>query len=117
MKALRIYFARDRRPRLIMGAILLATGTAGLVASFVMLKLGVYQMWMRYPLALFAAWGVLLLLVRGWAEVERHSFRFEEQMATLLKGRDPAETRDQLRERDWSGLKWLDPVDLLSGER
>jgi hypothetical protein len=49
-----------------MSLILAATGAAGFVASFVMLHLGVWRMWVRYPLAVLFAYGVFIVLLRVW---------------------------------------------------
>ena len=53
-------------PRLQMSLILAATGAAGFVASFVMLHLGVWRMWVRYPVAVLFAYGVFIVLLRVW---------------------------------------------------
>jgi hypothetical protein len=53
-------------PRVQMSLILAATGAAGFVASFVLLHLGLWRMWVRYPLAVLFAYGVFLLLLRVW---------------------------------------------------
>jgi hypothetical protein len=53
-------------PRLQMGAIVLLTGVAGLVASFVLLTSGIESMPLRYPLAILIAYGVFLLQMWGW---------------------------------------------------
>jgi hypothetical protein len=49
-----------------MSLILAATGAAGFVASFAMLHLGVWRMWIRYPLAVLFAYGVFIVLLRVW---------------------------------------------------
>jgi hypothetical protein len=49
-----------------MSLILAATGAAGFVASFVMLHLGVWRMWVRYPLAVLFAYAVFIVLLRVW---------------------------------------------------
>lgn len=71
---------------------------------------------MRYPLALLVAWAVFLVLVRIWAGIERRAFRADEDMAALLKGRDPKRTKEQLEERDWSVFDWLDISALDAGD-
>ncbi|MGV3533612.1 MAG: hypothetical protein ACO1QR_14690 [Chthoniobacteraceae bacterium] len=73
-----------------------------------LLRAGVEQMWMRYPLALFVAWGGFLGLVRLWVEVERRYFHADEDIAALLQGHDPKDTMDRLKESDWSVFDWLD---------
>src|SRR5687767_11551649 len=91
MRALRVYFAEKRWSRLAMGFILLLTGAAGIAASWGLLQAGVNQMWMRYPAAVMIAWGVFLVLLWLWMQVERRYFAADERMDALLKGRDPAE--------------------------
>jgi hypothetical protein len=49
-----------------MSLILAATGAAGFVASFAMLHLGVWRMWVRYPLAVLFAYAVFIALLRVW---------------------------------------------------
>jgi hypothetical protein len=49
-----------------MSLILAATGAAGFLASFVMLRLGLSAMWLRYALAVALAYLVFLFLLRVW---------------------------------------------------
>ena len=82
-----------------------------------MLHLGLDRMWLRYPLAALAGWAVFLVLVRAWAEVERRCFEPGENIDDWLKGHDPAETRQRLKDCDWSVLDWLEvPTDFGDGE-
>src|SRR3954464_6309785 len=67
------FVERERRrllkslnPRLHMSMILLATGSAGFLASFAMLAGGIGAMWRRYPLAILFSYAVFLLLLRLW---------------------------------------------------
>lgn len=57
---------RRGMPRVEMSLILAATGAAGFVASFLMLRLGLSAMWLRYGLAVLFAYAVFLLLLRIW---------------------------------------------------
>ncbi|HEX8291855.1 MAG TPA: hypothetical protein VF570_08880 [Pyrinomonadaceae bacterium] len=57
---------RRALPRVQMSLILAATGAAGFVASFLMLHLGVWRMWVRYPLAVLFAYAVFIVLLRVW---------------------------------------------------
>ncbi|RYD80756.1 MAG: hypothetical protein EOP84_11740 [Verrucomicrobiaceae bacterium] len=116
LRALRVYFAQRRWPRIAMSLILLCTGGVGFGTSFLFLQAGVNQMWLRYPLALLVGWAVFLALVRIWAELERRSFRADEDIAALLKGRDPKETKERLEDRDWSVFDGLDLSGLDGGE-
>jgi hypothetical protein len=73
LRGIRGFLARRRSPRGILSGILVLTALAGFGASRGMLQLGLTAMWLRYPLAVFAAWGFFLLLVRMWAEREREA--------------------------------------------
>ena len=53
-------------PRFQMILILSLTGSVGFLASFLLLHIGVDQMWMRYPLAILSAYVAFLLLLRLW---------------------------------------------------
>lgn len=110
LRALRIYFAEKRWSRLAMAFILIITGAAGVAASWGMLKAGVLQMWLRYPLAVLIAWGAFLILLWLWMQVERRYFKADEQMAELLKGRDPKEAMRRLKDNDSSVLDWFNNV-------
>src|SRR5215211_6466932 len=57
---------RRSLPRVQMSLILAATGAAGFVASFALLHLGVWRMWVRYPLAVLFAYAVFIVLLRVW---------------------------------------------------
>lgn len=57
---------RRGMPRVQMSLILAATGASGFVASFLMLRLGLSSMWLRYALAVLFAYAVFLLLLRLW---------------------------------------------------
>jgi len=57
---------RRGTPRVEMSLILGATGAAGFLASYSMLRLGVSLMWLRYALAVLLAYAVFLLLLRLW---------------------------------------------------
>lgn len=65
---------RRGMPRVLMSLILAATGAAGFLVSFALLHAGVTRMWLRYPFAVLAAYGVFLLLLRVWLHIQRHSW-------------------------------------------
>ena len=76
------------------------TALAGFLASVLLLKAGVGQIWLRYPLAVLIAWGVFLGLVRVWAELERSTMRIDEDLGrTDLQGDEPV----AVRESTWRG--------------
>jgi len=113
--ALGRYFERRRWPRLSLGIVMILTGAAGFGISFGLLHLGMTTMWMRYPLAMFGAYGVFLGLLRFWVEIERAHFNPEdpEVLAALehpLRPRKP--TVDLDRKSGGSWLDWLDVPDL-----
>lgn len=121
---LRKHFAIRRSPRATMSAILIATGFAGFVASIAMLKCGLGQMGLRYPLAVLFAWGIFLALVRAWAARESGHFRVEEHLGEgALTGDTPLLTRRVLMEDDGrrrrkshGGWDWLDFSDVFDGD-
>lgn len=53
-------------PRVQMTLLVALMGGAGLLASFLMLQAGLHAMWVRYPLALAAAYLVFLVLLWLW---------------------------------------------------
>ncbi len=66
VEAIRRQLLKGGLPRFQMSLILLLTGLAGFLTSFSLLHLGIGQMWLRYPVAIFAAYCVFLLLLRVW---------------------------------------------------
>ncbi len=123
---LRKHFAIRRSPRATMSAILMATGIAGFVTSIAMLKFGIVQMGVRYPLAVLFAWGIFVALVRAWAARESAHFRMEEHLGDPMHGeRIPArgkithERRSKRRGGDdsiWGWVDWLNLTDLFDAE-
>ena len=63
--------ARVGWPRLLVSFLLALTGAAGFLISAVLLRLGVTQMSVRYPLAVISAYCVFLLLLRLWLALQR----------------------------------------------
>lgn len=97
------------------------TALAGFLASVGLLKLGLDQMWLRYPLAVLIAWGVFLLLVRRWAEQERSSMRVDEELGSPEARSDDAPAD---RKSVWDGpapearlwrYDWLNWIELEEG--
>lgn len=66
IQQMRERLARDRFPRLQMALIVALTGGLGLLASFVLLQLGLDTMALRYPLALGCAYAFFLGLLWLW---------------------------------------------------
>jgi hypothetical protein len=105
----------------IVSGIMFVTALAGFLASVLLLKAGVEQMWLRYPLAVLIAWGAFLGLVRFWAELERATMRMDEDLGrTDVQGDEAAPARESVwrgppPEGDPDQWKWLGRVaDILS---
>src|SRR5690348_9831828 len=62
---------RHSLPRLQMSLLLALTGATGFLSSFLLLKLGVHSMALRYPVAVALAYGVFLLLLRIWLRFQQ----------------------------------------------
>ncbi len=110
-RALERYFAKRSAPRLILSVLLLLTGTAGLLISFLLLRGGVEAMWLRYPIAVLAGYGVFLLLLRSWVAFEKARFNppAGEIEADFSKGGAEDSWADRPRARSWiDSLNWLD---------
>jgi hypothetical protein len=81
-------------PRLEMTLIVVVTGTAGFLASFVLLHLGLDRMWLRYPLAVGISYGVFFLLLRLWLVYQQ---------------------QERFLARDALDVSDVNPLDFLSG--
>lgn len=62
---------RRGQPRLWVTLILLITGLAGFLVSYLLLHSGMTRMWLRYPLAILFAYCVFLILLRLWLALQR----------------------------------------------
>ena len=75
-RARRIQIVKQRllrrgMPRLQVSAILLFTGLAGFLTSFLLLQVGLSRMWLRYPMAAIVAYCVFLLILYLWLWLRR----------------------------------------------
>lgn len=66
IERLRLRLVRHGAPRLRMLLMVMLTGGAGFLASYVMLRHGVGSILLRYPLALGIAYAVFLFLLWAW---------------------------------------------------
>jgi hypothetical protein len=73
IESLKRRLMRKSYPRLHASLILLLTGLAGFLVSFVLLRIGLSAMWLRYPIAILFAYGVFLILLRIWLALSRTS--------------------------------------------
>jgi hypothetical protein len=109
--ALQNYFQKRSAPRLILTVLLIITGLAGLIVSFVLLRSGLEQMWIRYPIAVFAGYGVFLGLIRLWVELEKSRFNPDlREIEEPLKASDyrPFEPTWRSGHGEGSWFDWLD---------
>ena len=105
--ALERYFERRSFPRMMLSFVLIITGLCGFLVSYGMLRLGVDHMWVRYPVAVLVAYGILLGLIRIWVELERSRFEPSDADLQALTDRRPKKlSRMTPRHR------WLDFIDL-----
>src|SRR5215207_6872003 len=88
VERIRRLLLRRGLPRVQMSLILAATGAAGFVASFAMLHLGVWRMWIRYPLAVLFAYAAFIVLLRVWLFL--HGRRTRSHLDVDLNAVDPA---------------------------
>ncbi len=108
-------------PRFQMTFILLLTGLAGFLTSFSLLHLGIGQMWLRYPVAIFAAYCVFLLLLRVWLWLQdnrRSEIDLSVMNFDLSAGADNAVTSNFSGGGDFggggAGGSWSDGVSTAS---
>ena len=86
IEALKRRLQRKSYPRLHASLILLLTGLAGFLVSFVLLRAGVTAMWLRYPVAILVSYGVFLILLRAWLSLSRpRDWYLEDVVDTTLE--------------------------------
>jgi hypothetical protein len=104
--ALENYFERRSFPRTMLSLVLIITGLCGFLVSYGLLRLGVDHMWVRYPVAVLAAYGILLGLIRIWVELERPGFDpSEADLQALAKAQPNRLSRSRSHQ-------WLELLDL-----
>ena len=87
--------------------VLIITGLCGFLVSYGLLRLGVDHMWLRYPVAVLVAYGILLGLIRMWVELERSRFDPSDADLQALAKQQPNRLP-----RLTAGHRWLDWLDL-----
>lgn len=109
---------RHSHPRLHASLILLLTGLAGFLVSFVLLHAGMSSMWMRYPVAILVAYCVFLLLLRLWMWLSRPGdWALNDFAETTIDVIDSVEIRDSTEVSDvgFSGPEFSGGGDFASG--
>jgi hypothetical protein len=67
---------RRGTPRFLVFVILFLAGVSGFFTSFLLLRLGISQMWIRYPIAILVAYAGFFVLLRLWIGLlRRHENR------------------------------------------
>ena len=74
VRGLQQHLERHTWPRAQMALLVALTGAAGLLASFLLLQAGLQTMWLRYPLALGAAYLVFLALLWLWLRTNAQDY-------------------------------------------
>jgi hypothetical protein len=107
---LRRYFQKRSAPRAIVSLLLVLAGFFGFLLSYASLRLGLDQMWIRYPVALLAGYALFLCLLRLWVEWERSRFNPKEAeiKALALEERRSHPDSPLNRDRNTSWFDWLD---------
>jgi hypothetical protein len=75
-------------PRLQIMVILGLTGVSAFLTSAVLLRLGMTPMVVRYPVAIAAAYGVFIMLIRLWLWMQREEVDVEETVYEVLDDLD-----------------------------
>lgn len=117
IRGLAEYLRRRSFPRLALGIVLALTGLAGFGISFLLLKAGVGDMWLRYPVAVLGAYGIFLLLMRGWVEIEQMQINPEDpELLDAIENGAPEPYVENIKQGSW--LDWLDVpgADILDAE-
>lgn len=111
--ALERYFLERSQPRFALGLVLVLTGAFGLLISVLLLRMGVWQMWIRYPVAVLGAYMAFLGLLRAWVEFEWSRFDPQEpRIKKALNGEDAP--RSHGASSSDSKDSWLDRLDFGS---
>jgi hypothetical protein len=109
-RGLEDYFRRRSFPRLMLSLVLILTGLAGFGLSYGLLRLGLTEMGLRYPMAVIGAYGVFLGLIRIWVEIEKRHFDPDDpRLQRALSSEDGAPAKQT------SSSSWLDWLDVPTG--
>ncbi|HCE45063.1 MAG TPA: hypothetical protein DET40_16100 [Lentisphaeria bacterium] len=87
IRRLERWLLRSDFPRIQMFVILFSTGVFGFLFSFLLLKIGMTQMWMRYPAAVCLSYLVFLVLLWIWLQYQEYM----EPQSTVDDGIDAVE--------------------------
>lgn len=113
--ALEDYFRKRSHPRFILGLLVITSGIAGYLASYLLLRCGIGEMWQRYPIAVAGGYIAFLVQLRLWVEIERDRYdkKYIQADVEPPKAPSPEPRRDHTPDSSW--FEWLDaPLDLFS---
>ena len=85
LRGLRAYLSRERMPRLVMSFALILTAGAGFFCSRLLVRAGLEVMAVRYLISTLVAWGILIVLIRLWIEIERRKFNSPADLAQIAE--------------------------------
>lgn len=111
-RALEQYFEKRSSPRLILSLVLVLTGLASLVVSLELLRAGLVEMWVRYPIAVLAGYGVFIGLLRLWLEFERSRFNPRADEVENAVAPPPLRLSESAWEERRSRTRWYDYLDF-----
>ena len=102
------YLQQYQAPRIQLLLVLTCAGAVGIGASYLLLRVGLEQMWLRYPLSAFVGYGSFLVGLRYWAQ---HQVSRPELLAKL----EVTNKRPKGSKRGtWSDTWLFDVCDVLS---
>lgn len=111
------YFRKRSYPQVTLGLVLVITGLAGFGLSYFLLRAGMTEMWLRYPIAVLGAYGIFLLLMRIWVEIERRQLHPNDPaIREALEKATPRYPQTRVDEGKGSWLDWLDIPDISLDE-
>ena len=109
IERLRARLLQHGSPRLRMLLMVMLTGGAGFLASYLMLRQGVDSIALRYPLALAIAYGVFLLLLWSWLRLRPNDNTLDiPDLPNALHDRDAPHGRADAPASGSADNSWLD---------
>jgi hypothetical protein len=105
------YFEKNSAPHFLLSLIVAFTGGVGFLVSWLLLHFQDVDMWIRYPVAVIAAYFVFLGLLRLWAEVERH--RINPDTMERIATPELTDSRAYSGPSAAGNRSWFDVLDII----